>query len=386
MATPESVPDTREVVAVIGGGPAGLAAAATLKPLGLDVRVLEKSNSVGSRWRGHYDRLHLHTTRGMSALPGLSIPKEYGRWVSRDDFASYQEAYANHHGIPLELGTTVERIDRVADHWRVTTSKGVIDARYVVVGAGFNNTSYLPTWPGRESFAGTFLHSKDYKTGATFAGKKVLVVGTGNSGAEIATDLGEHGAQVWWSFRTPPTILPRATLGIATQGFGVMLRPMSPKIVDAIMAGFGKITIGSLAKYGLPKATRGGYTAALRDHVIPVLDVGLVRQIREGHVTPVPTISAFHGAEVELADGQRITPDVVVACTGFRTALEPMIGHLGVLDEDGIPTVSGGDVHPNAPNMHFLGYTNAISGNLREIASHAKKLAKTIAGELRTRT
>ncbi len=367
-----------DVVAVVGGGPAGLAAAATLKPLGLRVRVLEQATAIGARWRDHYDRLRLHTTRTLSALPGLPIPADYGPWVSRDDFARYQQAYATHHGLEPELGTTVERIERIDDGWRVITSNGPIAARYVVVGMGYNNVPFVPAWPGRETFAAELVHSREYRSGAKYTGKHVLVVGTGNTGAEIATDLAEHGADVWWSFRTPPTILPRAIAGIAMQRFGIVLRPMPVKLVDAIVSSVARMTFGGLRKFGLPRPTRGAYTAVLQDHVLPILDVGLARAIKSGRVKPVPTIASFDGASVVLADGQRLVPDAVIACTGFRPALEPVVGHLGVLDRDGIPTAHGATEHPNAPAMFFLGYTNAISGNLREIGKHARDVAARV--------
>jgi len=375
-----TAPDASGVVAVIGGGPAGLAAAAMLKPRGLRVRVLEKADSIGARWRGHYDRLHLHTTRSLSALPGLSIPPEYGTWVARDDFVQYQERYAAHHGLEVELGTAVERVDREGHGWRLHTSKGDVAATYVVVGTGYNNAAFLPPWPGRERFSRELIHSHRYRNAEPYRGKRVLVVGTGNSGAEIATDLAEHGAEVWWSFRTPPNILPRAAFGVATQRLGILLRPLSPAVVDSIAAGYGWVTIGSLAKFGLPRAPRGLYTAVLRDHVLPILDVGLASAIRAGRVRPVPAVESFDESSVALADGQRIVPDAVVACTGYRPALEPMVGHLGMLDRDGVPTVHGPSEHPEAPGMFFLGYNNPISGNLREIAKHAPAVAALIAG------
>lgn len=368
------------LVAVIGGGPAGLATAAMLKPLGVGVRVLEKADSIGARWRGHYDRLHLHTTRNLSALPGLAIPAECGPWVARDDFVRYQERYAAHHGLELELGTTVERVDREGDGWRLRTSKGDVAAKYVVLGTGYNNAAFLPQWSGRERFSRELIHSHRYRNGEPYRGKRVLVVGTGNSGAEIATDLAEHGAEVWWSFRTPPNILPRAAFGIATQRLGILLRPLPPGLVDSIAAGYGWVTIGSLAKFGLPPAPRGLYTAVLRDHVLPILDVGLASAIRGSRVRPVPAVEAFDESSVVLAGGQRITPDAVVACTGYRPALEPIVGHLGVLDRDGVPAVHGPTDHPDAPGVFFLGYNNPISGNLREIAKHARAIARAIAG------
>src|SRR3569623_958557 len=211
----------RDVVTIIGGGPAGLAAAATLKPLGLQARALEQGTSAGARWRDHYDRLHLHTTRKMSALPGLSIPSEYGRWVSRDDIVKYQEQYAKHHGIELELGTTVERVDRTDAGYRVKMNKGDIEATYVVVATVYNNIPFTPDWAGRAGFTGTLIHSRDYRSGRDNKGKKVLVVGTRNTGVVFATALVERGAgEEWWSYRTPPVILPRALVGVATQAFG----------------------------------------------------------------------------------------------------------------------------------------------------------------------
>ena len=100
--------------------------------------------------------------------------------------------------------------------------------------------------------------------------------------------------------------------------------------------------------------------------------------IKTGRVKPVPTIASFDGPSVVLADGQRLTPDAVIACTGFRPALEPVVGHLGVLDGDGIPTIHGATEHANAPGIFFIGYTNAISGNLREIANQARDIAARI--------
>ena len=152
------------------------------------------------------------------------------------------------------------------------------------------------------------------------------------------------------------------------------------------MTGVNKLWIGNLAKFGLPKATRGGYTAVLQDHVLPILDVGLVASIKAGKVKPVPEIASFERDTIVMADGQRIQPDAVIACTGYRTALVPILGHLGVLDESGIPTVAGAKHHDNAPGMYFLGYTNALSGNLREIAQHARQVATKIAQQPQLRT
>src|SRR6185503_11072885 len=117
---------------------------------------------------------------------------------------------------------------------------------------------------------------------------------------------------------------------------GVMLRPLPPAIVDQIGAAVARLTFGSLAAYGLPRAPRGLYTALLETDAIPILDVGLVDALRRGAVRPVAGVVRLDDRDVVLSDDTRVAPDAVIACTGFRTALEPIVGHLGVLDAHGV--------------------------------------------------
>src|SRR3954470_23649079 len=129
--------------AVIGAGPAGLAAAAMLRRRGVDVLVIDRADSVGASWRGHYDRLHLHTVRWLSGLPGLRIPRSEGRWVSRDGVVEYLERYAAHHALDLSLGREVLGLSRASGGgggWVLQTSKGDLQSRSVVVATGYNNT------------------------------------------------------------------------------------------------------------------------------------------------------------------------------------------------------------------------------------------------------
>jgi len=364
--------------AIIGAGPAGLAAAASLASAGVRALVLDKAAAVGSTWRAHYDRLHLHTERALSGLPGLPIPPRHGKWVSRAGVVEYLEEYARHHRIELRLSTPVERVDREEGAWKLATPSGPVRARAVVIAAGYNHTPHIPPWPGRDAFAGELLHSASYKNAERFRGRDVLVVGTGNSGAEIAVDLIEGGAaSVRIAVRTPPNIVKREVGGLATQRLGIALRHLPPVIVDPIARVVQRLTVGDLTPYGLPPSPRGTYTRA-REGQIPILDVGLIEALKSRRVTIVPAVRAFEGRDVVLESGGRIQPDAVVAATGYLRALEPLVGHLGVLDARGLPLAHGRKTHPSAPGMYFIGYTNPIGGNLREIGIDAGKIAKAL--------
>lgn len=364
--------------AVVGAGPAGLAAAASLRAEEVRPIVLEKAADVGSTWRAHYDRLRLHTERALSGLPGLPIPRKHGKWVPRAAVVEYLEEYARHHHIEVRLSTPVQRVDREDGAWKLATPSGPVLARKIVIAAGYNHTAHVPSWPGRSSFPGELLHSAHYKNAERFRGRHVLVVGTGNSGAEIAVDLVEGAAaSVRIAVRTPPNIVRREVGGLATQRLGIALRHVPPAIVDPIARLLQRLTVGDLTPYGLPPSPRGTYTRA-REGQIPILDVGLIDAIKSGRVTVVAAVRGFEGRDVLLEDGSRIQPDAVIAATGYLRALEPLVAHLGVLDGRGLPLAHGARTHPAAPGLHFIGYSNPIGGNLREIAIDARKIAKAV--------
>jgi len=366
-----------ETVVVVGAGPGGLAVAAALKAVGIDALVIDRASSVGSTWRGHYDRLHLHTARRFSALPGLPIPSSYGQWVSRDNVVRYLEDYTRHHALRLKLGVAVEGLSRLGTGWRLATAGGAIDAGRVVIATGYNHTPLLPDWPGRDGFRGELLHASRYKNASPYRGRDVLVVGAGNTGAEIAVDLVEGGAsRVRLSIRTPPNILTRTLGPIPAQAIGIVLSKLPTKLVDPVVALAQKYAVGDLSQYGLPPAPRGAYSQVVNDGQIPILDVGLIDAVKRGKVEVVKAVERFEDKAVVLADGTRMSPDVVIAATGYRRGLESLVGHLGLVDKRGRPVVHGPVTHPSAPGLHFVGYTNPASGNLRELAIDARKIAR----------
>jgi putative flavoprotein involved in K+ transport len=374
---------TNHDAAVIGAGPAGLAVAAELRRRGLDAVVIDRASAVGASWRGHYDRLHLHTVRWLSDLPGLRIPRSNGRWVHRDGVIDYLERYAAHHELQLMLDTEVRGLSRAPDGgWLLDTSAGEVTAADVVVATGYNNTPFMPDYPGRDGYEGELVHASQYRNAEPYRGKDVLVVGSGNTGAEIAVDLAEGGARrVRLAVRTPPNIVRRQVGGTPNQVMAVALRNLPVRFVDSFVRTAQRITIGDLSKYGLPKPERGVYTRVIEDDVIPIIDVGLISCVKKGQVEIVGALLGFEGAEVILGGHERIQPEAVIVATGYRRGLEPLVGHLGVLGANGKPLVHGGRSHSNAPGLYFTGYTNPISGMFRELKIDARRIARAIARE-----
>ncbi|CAL9508700.1 flavin-containing monooxygenase [Streptomyces werraensis] len=369
-------------VYVVGGGPGGLSVAYALRARGVRAVVLERSERVGDSWRRHYDRLHLHTTRRRSALPGLPMPRRFGRWPSRDDVVRYLEKYAEHHRLEIVTGVEVSRVERTADGtgWLLRATGGrELTGAAVVVATGFNHTPRVPDWPGRDAYTGELLHASQYRNAKPFAGRDVLVVGVGNTGAEIAVDLVEGGAsRVRLAVRTPPHIVRRSTAGWPAQYSGILVRRLPVPLVDRISRLQARVAVPDLSEHGLPRPQTGLYSRVL-EGAIPVQDVGLIDAVRKGSVEVVAAVKGFEAGEVLLADGERIAPDAVVAATGYERGLEGLVGGLGVLDERGRPVVRGARTPAGAPDLYFTGFTNPISGNLREMALDAQRIARAIA-------
>ncbi|MFD7335275.1 flavin-containing monooxygenase [Streptomyces violascens] len=374
---------TTSPVYVIGAGPGGLAVAAELRARGVRAVVLEKSDSVAASWRRHYDRLHLHTTRRLSALPGLRIPRGFGRWVSRDDVVRYLEKYADFHELEIVTGVEVERIERGPgdEGWVLYATGGRrLSTSRVVVATGYNHTPYVPEWAGAETYTGELVHASRYRNPAPYTGRDVLVVGAGNTGAEIAADLADGGAgRVRLAVRTPPHILRRSTAGWPAQATGILVRRLPVRLVDRAASVTERLSVPDLSAYGLPRPA-GGLYSRVREGAIPVQDVGLIDAVRGGRVSPVAAVESFEGGKVVLADGARISPEVVICATGYGRGLSSLVGHLGVLDSRGRPLAQGARTVPGSPGLYFTGFTNPISGMLRELALDATRIARTLAG------
>src|SRR5436305_2383859 len=255
---------------VVGAGPAGLATAAMLRARGVEAVVLERDEAVGAAWRSHYRSLRLHTIRPLSGLPGMRIPRSEGRWVGRASFLEYLERYAAARLVEIQTGIEVLRVDRTPDGFQLSTTAGELPAAAVVIATGYNTVPFIPPWPGAEAFPGPLLHSHDYRDAEPLPGSRVLVVGGGNSGSDIALDLAGGGALgVALAVRTPPGIVPRQALGLPAQVAALPLAHLPARLADATADVERRLFFGDLADLGLPRPRTGVFRRHRRSGTLP---------------------------------------------------------------------------------------------------------------------
>jgi putative flavoprotein involved in K+ transport len=363
-------------VLVLGAGPAGLACAVLLGERGVAVTLLEQGEAVGAAWSGRYRCLRLNSGRPFSALPGQRYPRGTPMFPTRDQVVRYLQDYAD--GLDVRTGTRVLRLDPQDGRWRVTTDAGPWTAAQVVVATGLLAEPVLP--PALSSSPVPLVHSGAYVDGAPYRGRSVLVVGAGSSGFEIAHDLVEHGAaRVRLSVRTPPNVLPRAVGGLSGDPAVLVLQHLPPRVADLPLRLLRRLTIGDLSEQGLPLPAQGPFTRlALHGAAPSEVDPEVIDDLRAGRVEVVAGVARTDEVGVHLDDGSTLEVDVVIAATGFRSGLEPLVGHLGVLDERGVPIAF--DESPALPGLHFVNFA-LRPGLLGAAGSRARRTAAAVARE-----
>jgi cation diffusion facilitator CzcD-associated flavoprotein CzcO len=369
-------------VVIVGAGPAGIATALSLRDRGVHPLLIDQADEVASSWRSRYDRLKLNTGRPFSHLPNRRYPKGTPMFPSRDEVVDHLDRHAHEDGIELRLATTVNRIDRQPGGWCLRTSTGDIDSSQVVVATGNQHTPTVPEWPGMAGFTGELLHSAEYRNPGQYHGKKVLVVGCGSSGMEIAHDLASGGAaKVWLGVRTAPNIMLRSLPGgLPGDLASLPMYRLPVRVADAIGRRARRANLGDLSEFGLPIPEEGVFSRVKRLEQVPALvDMDVIDAIKNGSIEVVATVESFDRDKVVLADGSRPDPHAVVLATGYLRGLEPLVGHLGVLDARGKPVAWG--VRPAAEGLRFIGY-DVRPSLIGYMAKQSKRMAKRIAREM----
>jgi cation diffusion facilitator CzcD-associated flavoprotein CzcO len=364
-------------ILVIGAGPAGLAVSACLRREGLEHVVLEREGSVGPAWQKHYDCLHLHTTKSYSGLPMMPWPKTAPRYPSREQVVQYLQAYATRHHVAPCLGVAVNAVRREKDRFAVDTTAGVMTPRIVVMATGYNGVPNLPSLPGLDSFRGSAIHAAAYKNAAPYKGKRTLVVGCGNSGAEIALDLAEQGVDVAMVVRGPVHVVPRDMFGRPTQHTNILLSHLPLGLRDVIAVSTVGLVVGDLSRWGIVRPAVGPNRMIEESGRIPILDLGTIAMVKRGKIRVVPAVEEVFADKARFADGAVHPLEAIIFATGYKPGLGRVIeGFDAIADARGRPHRFGEETA--IAGLYFVGFRNPPTGALREIAIEAPRVAMSI--------
>lgn len=395
-------------VAIIGAGFAGLACAARLRRAGVRrFAVLEQAAGVGGFWRGNYDRIRLHSA--FHDLPDDGgLRRRFGMFLARDQLLAYFEGYARHHelGEQLRCGERVTALRRDGVGWRLDATSGPLRARFAVVATASNRRPLVPELPGRASYRGRLLHSREYRNAVPFRGQRVLVVGNGNSAAEIALDLAEGGARsVSLHSRGPRWVLSLRTMGRMAR----MARLLRIEFTQAKLAAghqytrthpefsaqvakkdalFGRFAVDASAQ-GIRRPEEGAATLMYRKGRVPWFDQGTLAAIRAGRIAlvdgskrPLVTLTE-HGAQL----GERDEPfEAIVLGTGFEPGLDEFLPdadrllHWNAEMLRRMPKTNGRSRSSEEPSLFFPGFDATPNGGL-SLGLWGAEVADTIARE-----
>ena len=358
---------------VIGAGPAGLATSRELKRRGVAHVVLERGNAPAHTWANLYDSLVLHTGKHMSRLPGLKFPPAAPLFPTRVEFVEYLRRYAATFELPIRTGADVSRVERMANGWSVSTRAGdELRARAVVVATGIASNPVIPGIQNREHFGGRVRHSIEYRNPADSMGRRILVVGAGNSSGEIASELSRAGARVTLAVRNGAHIVPREVLGVPIQYISVPLGYLPRRVQRGIATVLGSTIARLKGKSLLPPPGPGGCPR------VPIIGFHLADEIRRGAVTVKGDIAAFTTGGVTFADGTVGQFDEVIFATGFRAALG-MFGDAIQLDPCGFGRRRKRVVSMDQPDLYFVGHNPDVRGGIFMIGRDARRAARMIA-------
>ncbi|HSH74422.1 MAG TPA: NAD(P)/FAD-dependent oxidoreductase, partial [Longimicrobiales bacterium] len=347
---------------------AGLAVSSCLTRIGVPHVVFERERTVAAAWRRHYDRLHLHTSRGFSSLPHHSMPPRYPRYPSRDQVVNYLEADVRAGSIDPKTGVNVRGVEREGPCWLVDTTDETIRCRSVVVATGAKGVPRPPEWPGLRTFPGSAVHSSDYRNGMPYSDQDVLVVRFENSGGEIALDLLEHGARPMVSVRSPVNLIPRDILGTPVLAIAIPLSKLPARLADILIWPLLRAYYPSYSRLGLRRAAQGPFRQIEETGRIPLLDVGTIREIRRGRIQVASDVREISGSEVRFVKQKPRRFDAIVFATGYRPCVPP-----------GLPQPPRGSHTGGRAGLYFCGFHVSPTGMLREIGIEARRIAADIA-------
>ena len=335
--------------------------------------VLERGDHAGWMWSQVYDSLRLHTGKHLSSLPGMAFSARTSLFPTRLEFAEYLGSYADKFQLPIRTGTEATGLQRENGGWTVETASGLFRSRSVVVATGIMSSPVVPNFKGLSSYTGTVLHSTEYRRPDERLGRSVLVVGIGNSAAEIASELANTGMEVAVSVRSGANVIPRSIVGIPSQYLGWSMSWLPGQVQRRITRGTG--LIGNLLKRrpaGLPG--KRGFNKCMD---VPVIGNSILGHIDAGRVRVLSGVAEFSEQSVRFRDGTDWAGDTVIFATGYRAAIEWMGCH-DSRDECGFAGRRDRVRSANHPDLYFVGHNYDGRGGLYNIRIDARRIGRLI--------
>jgi cation diffusion facilitator CzcD-associated flavoprotein CzcO len=351
-------------VCVIGAGACGLVAAKKLLDQGVEPVVYERNGGPGGNWlygspgSSVYRSTHLISSKRLTELRDFPLPDDWPPYIFHEQALEYLGRYAERFGLlpRIRFGVEVTRCDREPDgRWRVETSQGTDTFDALVVASGHHRVPFFPPFEG--SFGGEILHSQDYKVPEPFRGRRVLVVGAGNSGCDIAVELATVAAKVFHSTRRGYWYVPKFVFGVPADQFGDRLRRMGvPARLFQLLARLSaEMVLGPPEKFGLPKPDHSMFETH------PIVNSQLYYAIGHGRVAPRPDVARLEGRKVVFSDGREDEVDAIVCATGFEISF-PFLDDRYLNLKDGMPVFYKNVFHPRLENLVFIGLIQPNSG------------------------
>ncbi len=370
---------------IIGAGSSGLAATKALQAAGIPFDCFEQGSAIGGNWvydnpngvSACYETLEINTSCPRMAFSDFPMPADYPPYARHDQVAAYFDAYVDHFALRdrITFNTTVVHVSRAASGWDVVTkdAEGEFMRHYDAVLVA-NGHHWDPRWPDPAypgHFDGEQIHSHDYRSGDQLRDRNVVVVGSGNSALDIASEGGRVARSTVLSQRRGQWVLRKFTLGLASDLLA--LPGWMPWWATKARLRFGALTSGNAARLGLPQPRH----APGESH--PVQSEEIRRALRSGAVTPRPGIERLDGSEVVFTDGSRASADLIVWATGYNVSFPFFDADLLSVEGNNLPLWKR-TVHPELPGLYFIGLLQPVGAVMPLAEAQSQWVAEQLTG------